>query len=98
MFLDHEGETMLDLLESDPRAVEQIGKLWRHKAFRDTIEYQKHLQETYAAQKNRTLEDKGAAFSEDLDWMLMSYYFDHAKQIEAMIQSRLKKAQANKAK
>lgn len=98
MFLDHEGETMLDLLSSDPVAVDQIGNLWRRKAFRETIEYQKHLQETYVAQKGRTLEEKAEAYSKDLDWMLMSYYFDHAKEIEAMIQMRLKKAQANKTK
>jgi hypothetical protein len=96
MFLDHEGDSMMDLLNADPRAVEQIGDLWRHKAFRDNVEYQKHLKQQYIEQKSLTLEEKTTAISKDLDWMEISYYYDHAEEIEAMIQRRLAKAKVGK--
>ena len=92
MFLDCKSDSIQDLLDADRRAVEQIGDLWKHKAYRDNVEYQQHLKQQYIEQKSLTLEEKTTAISKDLDWMELSYYYDHAKEIEAMIQRRLARA------
>jgi hypothetical protein len=98
--VDPSKEVFSELCELDKGAAGFVAHFWRVKADAAVLDAKNDLTERFAHQSVKSPKDKERLESEmfrDHQMLIIGYYYDHAPEIKAMIETRLRLAKEGKS-